>query len=150
MGQYTHILLAADFNPESEKVVHRAKALATNFHARLSIVHVLEPISIAYGGEFPVDLGDLHKELEKQAKQQLCALGEKLNVAPEHQYLEVGITEKEILRVAKANGVALYPFFMNGVAGNRGLLLADQMHPNAKGVEEVVKRTAGTVASAIE
>lgn len=120
MGQYTHILLAADFNPESEKVVHRAKALAANFHARLSIVHVLEPISIAYGGEFPVDLGDLHKELEKQAKQQLGALGEKLNVAPEHQFLEVGITEKEILRVAKANGVDL---IVMGSHGRHGLAL---------------------------
>lgn len=120
MGQYTHILLAADFNQESDKVVHRAKALAANFHAKLSIVHVLEPISIAYGGEFPVDLGDLHKELEKQARTQLTALGEQLNVAPESQYLEVGITEKEILRVAREQGVDL---IVMGTHGRHGLAL---------------------------
>ncbi len=120
MGQYTHVLLAADFNPESEKVIHRAKALAANFHAKFSIVHVLEPISIAYGGEFPVDLGDLHKELEKQAREQLTSLGEKLHVAPENQYLEVGITEKEILRIAQTQGVDL---IVMGSHGRHGLAL---------------------------
>lgn len=120
MGQYTHILLAADFTQESDMVVQRAKALAGTFNAKLSIVHVLEPISIAYGGEFPVDLGDLHKELEKQAQTQLTTLGDKLGVAKENRYLEVGITEKEILRVAKANGVDL---IVMGSHGRHGLAL---------------------------
>lgn len=120
MGQYTHILLAADFNQESDIVVKRAKALAGTFGAKLSLVHVLEPISIAYGGEFPVDLGDLHKELEKQALTQLAALGDQLGVAAENRYLEVGITEKEILRVAKAHGVDL---IVMGSHGRHGLAL---------------------------
>ncbi len=42
--------------------------------------------------------------------------------------------------VAKANGVALYPFFLDGVAAQRGLLLGDGMHPNAKGVTQIVGR----------
>lgn len=120
MGQYTHILLAADFNQESDIVVKRAKALAGTFGAKLSLVHVLEPISIAYGGEFPVDLGDLHKELEKQAQTQLAALGDQLGVAAENRYLEVGITEKEILRVAKAHSVDL---IVMGSHGRHGLAL---------------------------
>lgn len=120
MGQYTHILLAADFNQESDIVVKRAKALAGTFGAKLSLVHVLEPISIAYGGEFPVDLGDLHKELEKQAQTQLAALGDQLGVAAENRYLEVGITEKEILRVAKAHNVDL---IVMGSHGRHGLAL---------------------------
>lgn len=120
MGQYRHILLAADFTTESDKVVQRAKSLAETFNAKLSIVHVLEPISIAYGGEFPVDLGDLHKELEKQAREQLTKLGERLNVPKENQFLEVGITKKEILRVATANDVDL---IVMGSHGRHGLAL---------------------------
>jgi acyl-CoA thioesterase I len=42
--------------------------------------------------------------------------------------------------VAKANGAALYPFFLDGVAAQPGLQLADGMHPNAKGVAVMVKR----------
>ncbi|AUM11469.1 universal stress protein [Ketobacter alkanivorans] len=120
MGQYNHILLAADFNNESEIVEKRAAALKGTFSATLSIVHVLEPISIAYGGEFPVDLGDLHKELEKQALSQLRELGQKLGVPEDRQHLEVGITEKEVLRVAKDNSVDL---IVMGSHGRHGLAL---------------------------
>lgn len=42
--------------------------------------------------------------------------------------------------VAQANGVALYPFFLDGVAAQPGLQLADGMHPNGKGVQVMVKR----------
>lgn len=120
MGQYTHILLAVDFTADSDQIVQRAKALADSFGAKLSLIHVLEPISIAYGGEFPVDLGDLHRELEKQARDQLGALGESLCVAPENRFLEVGITEKEIMRIAKAHEVDL---IVLGSHGRRGLAL---------------------------
>ncbi|HAG94377.1 MAG: universal stress protein A [Pseudomonadales bacterium] len=120
MGQYNHILLAADFNEESAIVEQRAAALQATFAATLSIVHVLEPISIAYGGEFPVDLGDLHKELEKQAMSQLRDLGQRLNVPEERQYMEVGITEKEILRVAEDRAVDL---IVMGSHGRHGLAL---------------------------
>jgi acyl-CoA thioesterase-1 len=42
--------------------------------------------------------------------------------------------------LSKKYGARLYPFFMEGVAGNRGLLIADQMHPNPKGVAIIVRR----------
>lgn len=52
------------------------------------------------------------------------------------------VTEYEAMfpAVAKANGVALYPFFLDGVAAQPGLQLADGMHPNARGVQVMVKR----------
>ncbi|MBU6251916.1 MAG: arylesterase [Alphaproteobacteria bacterium] len=42
--------------------------------------------------------------------------------------------------LAQKHHVPLYPFFMEGVAGNRALLIGDQMHPNPKGVAIIVKR----------
>jgi acyl-CoA thioesterase I len=52
------------------------------------------------------------------------------------------VTEFEAMfpAVAKANGAALYPFFLDGVAAQPGLQLADGMHPNAKGVAVMVQR----------
>ena len=41
--------------------------------------------------------------------------------------------------LAERHGVPLYPFFLDGVAGDRGLLLDDGMHPSAAGVKRVVE-----------
>jgi len=43
-------------------------------------------------------------------------------------------------RVAEQHGVALYPFFLDGVAAERGLNQPDGIHPNAQGVELIVAR----------
>jgi acyl-CoA thioesterase-1 len=47
--------------------------------------------------------------------------------------------------LAKARGVTLYPFFMDGVATVPGTQLADGMHPNPKGVKIIVAKILPTV-----
>lgn len=47
--------------------------------------------------------------------------------------------------LAKQFGVPLYPFFLDGVAGNTSLQLADGMHPTAAGVDIVVKNILPSV-----
>jgi len=42
-------------------------------------------------------------------------------------------------RLAGKHGVALYPFFLEGVAADRNLLLEDGLHPNAAGVDRMVE-----------
>jgi acyl-CoA thioesterase-1 len=42
-------------------------------------------------------------------------------------------------RLAERNGVALYPFFLDGVAADPDLLLADGMHPNSSGIDRMVE-----------
>lgn len=42
--------------------------------------------------------------------------------------------------LAKTHGVALYPFFMDGVAAVKGLQLDDGLHPTAEGVKVIVRR----------
>lgn len=48
-------------------------------------------------------------------------------------------------RVAARHGVALYPFFLEGVAGERSLNLPDGLHPNARGIAEIVRRITPAV-----
>jgi len=45
--------------------------------------------------------------------------------------------------------VPLYPFFLDGVAGESGFQLEDGLHPNAKGVDRMVERILPTVEKAI-
>jgi len=46
--------------------------------------------------------------------------------------------ERIYLELASKYGVALYPFFLDGVAGNLSLLQRDGLHPNASGVDAIV------------
>lgn len=52
-------------------------------------------------------------------------------------------------RLAEKYDVALYPFFLDGVAGQRNLLLEDGMHPAAAGVEVMVERILPFVEKAM-
>lgn len=52
--------------------------------------------------------------------------------------------------LAKKYGVALYPFFLEGVAAKPELNQPDMMHPNAAGVEIITRRIAPHVAALLE
>jgi acyl-CoA thioesterase I len=51
--------------------------------------------------------------------------------------------------LAQAHGVALYPFFLDGVAMDPQLNQPDGLHPNEKGVAVLVERIAPLVAKLI-
>ncbi len=51
--------------------------------------------------------------------------------------------------LAKAHGVALYPFFLDGVAMVAALNQADGMHPNPAGVKLIVERITPAVVDLI-
>ncbi|ATP20023.1 arylesterase [Sphingobium yanoikuyae] len=48
--------------------------------------------------------------------------------------------------LAKKHGVPLYPFFLDGVIGQRSLLLPDGIHPNPQGVQRITTKVAPLVA----
>jgi acyl-CoA thioesterase I len=43
-------------------------------------------------------------------------------------------------KLSTKHGASLYPFFLEGVAAKASLNQADGIHPNAKGVDEIVRR----------
>lgn len=51
--------------------------------------------------------------------------------------------------LARRFGVPLYPFFLDGVAGDRALTLMDAMHPNTAGVEKIVAGFAPFIEGAL-
>jgi acyl-CoA thioesterase-1 len=52
--------------------------------------------------------------------------------------------------IARKYRAALYPFFLEGVAGRPELQLADGMHPNAAGVAVIVRSILPTVRRALD
>ena len=53
-------------------------------------------------------------------------------------------------QLAQEFSVPLYPFFLEGVAGDRNLLLPDGMHPNPQGVETIVRNILPAVEALLK
>ena len=52
--------------------------------------------------------------------------------------------------LAKAHRVPLYPFFMNGVVGGKGLQIGDGIHPSRAGVAVIVRGILPAVEGALD
>lgn len=52
--------------------------------------------------------------------------------------------------LAKARGITLYPFFMDGVAAVKGLQLDDGLHPTPEGVRVIVRRMLPVVEAELK
>jgi universal stress protein A len=124
---YSHLLLAVDFEPESEPVVTRARALRDLFGARLSLLHVVEHVPpaveympLGFAGEVssPDDLA-LEEELMALARRQLDGLGEQLGVPEADRLIRVGPTGHTIDEVA---GEIAADLILIGSRGRHGLL----------------------------
>jgi len=120
MADYRRIMLAVDLTEESNFVAKRAMAIAKAFNAELHVVHVIEPLSLAYGGDIPMDLSSVQEQIHEQAKSHLAEFANALGVAEEHQYLIFGRPESEIQRVAESKGADV---IVVGSHGRHGLAL---------------------------
>jgi acyl-CoA thioesterase-1 len=67
------------------------------------------------------------------------------NLGPDYRRRFEGIYP----RLARRFNVPLYPFFVDGVAGDRRLIQADGLHPNAAGVTIIVRRILPVVRRAL-
>ena len=120
MSDYRRILLAVDLTEESNRVAVRATSLARAYDAELHLVHVIEPLSLAYGGDIPMDLSSVQEQIHDQAKSHLAEFAATLEIPTERQYLIFGRPESEIQRVAETKEVDL---IVVGSHGRHGLAL---------------------------
>jgi universal stress protein A len=118
-----------DLSAESRQVVDRAVALRNASGAELSVVHVMEPLSFAYGGDIPMDFSGIQEEIHKQAKSHMASLCDPLNIPESHRRLVVGRPETEIHHIAEEIGADL---IVVGSHGRHGLSLL--MGSTANGV----------------
>ena len=100
MNAYKTIILAVDLTNESEQVAERAAQLATN-GGLIHLVHVVEPISFAYGGDIPLDFSSVQEEIQKQAELHMEKLAAAHQIPKEQQHLLVGRPESEVHSLAE-------------------------------------------------
>ena len=118
---YQHILVAVDLTDECDPVMKRAAALATSNQARLSVVHVVEPIAMAFGGDVPMDLSMLQQQQFDQARERLDAFAVRYpDLGSEQRHLVYGQPRQEIHRLAAEQACDL---IVVGSHGRHGLAL---------------------------
>jgi universal stress protein A len=100
MTSYSKILMAVDLSEDSDGVAERALAIAHNNESELHIIHVIEPLSFAYGGDIPMDFSGIQDEIHQQAKQQLAKFGDKHGVDATRRHVVLGRPDVEVRSMA--------------------------------------------------
>jgi len=120
MNEYQHILLAVDLSEDSLTLAQRAATLAEQNDAKLSLVHTIEPINFAYGGDIPMDLTAIQEQLDEHAHSKVEEFARQFNIAEQNQHIVVGLPQNEIHRIARELNVDL---IVVGTHGRHGLSL---------------------------
>lgn len=122
MSRYTRVLVAVDLTDEANDVADKAAMICKDNNAELHIVHAIEPLSFAYGGDIPMDFTGIQEEIQQQAKIKLTKTAQQYGIKEEHQYLVVGRPQTEIHNLTAEHGIDLVVIGSHGRHG-LGLLL---------------------------
>lgn len=118
---YQHILIAVDLTEECHPVAERALAIAANCGAKVSVVHIVEPLAMAFGGDVPMDLSLLQQQQFEQARERLQNFaGRYPQLGAEQRHLTYGQPRQELHRLAEEQGCDL---IVVGSHGRHGLAL---------------------------
>ena len=103
MQAYQHVLFATDFTDEALQVGARAKEIAQRYGARLSLIHVIEPIVVSPGYDLLPVMPEVPNEvLQTSSQEALRRLARARLAAPEATLAEladaVGMTRSSAQR----------------------------------------------------
>lgn len=96
MSFYKTIIIAVDQSESSELVVARAHEIFHDGSVRVVLAHVLEPLSMAYGGDIPLDTIEIEANIAKQGDQHLKSLAMKYDIPDYECRILQGTTESAI------------------------------------------------------
>jgi len=83
---YQHILLAVEFDDEETKVEQKAAALQKLTGAKLSLIHIIEPLPMVYTGDNIMDVSEfiqLDENIEARVDTKLAPIAKRLGLADE-------------------------------------------------------------------
>ena len=116
---YKHILLAVDLSQEGAQVVDKAIALQKVHSSHLTLAHVVEPISYAYG-DIAINAGEIQHRLKTSSDDHLQRIVEKNDLTDTTCITLYGKAANEIHHYAEQHNVDL---IVTGSHGRHGLQL---------------------------
>ena len=94
---YRRILVAIDCSDESAQVLSRAAGVLSGNDGELHLIHVIEPLALAYGADVPMDVTDLQSGLMQQARETADTYASRYQIPSDNVHVELGSIEKTIL-----------------------------------------------------
>jgi universal stress protein A len=101
MGPYRRILVVVDLGDQSEQIAGRARELAAQFGAELSVLHVVEYVPVEPMGETLLPAVQIEDELVQRATQRLGELASRLGIERPRTQVTAGNVKAEIVRAAQ-------------------------------------------------
>lgn len=123
MEPYKDILVALDLSNEARQVAERGRDLADRYNAKLSLIHVVEPIIVDNSYDLMISLpAELDDSLQERARTFLTKISKQLALTNVQQIVALGSTRSEIFRIAQEQSMDLIVVGTHGRHGV-GLLL---------------------------
>lgn len=123
---YHHVMAAVDLSEESGEVLDRARLLADQHRARMSLCSVVKPLTHVYGGLDMMAYTQAGVTFEEQALEQartrLGELAQRYQVAAADAHVSLGSPATQVVETAKAIDADLIVIGSHGKHG-LGLLL---------------------------
>lgn len=118
---YSHLLIAIDLTEDCRLVLEKAQRLRDALACKATLVHVVEPLTMAFGGDVPMDLSLLQEQQTEQAQNKLNILAEQHELLKANNcHLRFGQPRQEIHELAKEQNCDL---IIVGSHGRHGLAL---------------------------
>ena len=119
---YKHILVAVDFTEDDRLIEDRAAKMHEFTQAKLSLIHVIEPMPSIYGGESYGEYMQPEINLNEKATNMLKPIAERLHIPAVNIATPSGNVSHEIIAYSDENNVDLILIGSHGRHGLRLLL----------------------------
>jgi universal stress protein A len=125
MAKYSRILVALDLHGDNQQVLDQATDMAASPGAELFLIHVNEPLAVAYaadGMSWSEQVITLEASIRKDAEQRLKEVATRLGVDDDHCITAEGRPSTEIHRVVEDKSIDLIVMGTHGQSGLKLLL----------------------------
>lgn len=95
MEGYTKILVAIDCSDDTPALLRRAVSLSSDKDG-IHLIHVIEPLALAYGADVPMDVSELQQNLTQRAQETAFKYADEFSIRHENVFVELGSIEKAI------------------------------------------------------
>jgi universal stress protein A len=125
MTVYKRILIALDFHSDNSEIIAKGREIAEDNAARIFLIHVNEPLGIAYaadGMSWSDQVVSLELSIRKEAETHMARLANELGLPAENCIIKEGRPSAEIHATCKERDIDLVVMGTHGQSGLQLLL----------------------------